>query len=145
MAQDPGAKTSSGKKVSLRKDLANFTGMLHSGLGAHFRAGGSRYSNTTYNPLKAFLPTHLVAWIPHVMRYWFHKKYAFRDYSTPGVGNGIYSIADRSTLSVAGDWGTGTDEAEKVAQCMARFDPDFTIHLGDVYYVGGETEIKENF
>ena len=127
------------------KDLSNFQGMWHSGLGAHLRAGGSRYSRTSYGPLKALLPGHLAAWVPHVIRYWFHKKYAFRDYTTQGKGNGICRMADRATLSLAGDWGTGTDEAEKVARCIHRFDPDYTIHLGDVYYVGDETEIRENF
>jgi len=28
---------------------------------------------------------------------------------------------------------------------MQRFNPDFTIHLGDVYFVGDENEIRENF
>ncbi|MGB7434843.1 MAG: hypothetical protein WBQ61_25675 [Candidatus Acidiferrum sp.] len=72
-----------------RKDLGNFDGMLHTGLGAHFRAGGSGYSKKTYNSLNAFLPQHLAAWIPHVMRYWFRKKHPLRDYSTAEKGNGI--------------------------------------------------------
>jgi hypothetical protein len=107
-----------GKKKSFRKDLGNFAGMLHTGLGSHFRAGASCYSKTTFNPLNAFLPGHLAAWIPHVIRYWFHKKYAFRDYAGPGKGTGIYRIGDAATISLAGDWGTGTDEAQKVGECI---------------------------
>jgi hypothetical protein len=128
-----------------RKDLGNFDGPIHSGLAAHFGAGGSRYSKTEYDPLNAFLPSHLAAWIPHVMRYWFLKKLPFRDYTTPGKGSGIYSMEDRATLSLLGDWGTGTDEAQEVANGVQKFAPDFTIHLGDVYFVGGETEVKENY
>ena len=79
------------------------------------------------------------------MRYWFHKKCPFRDYNAPAVGNGIYSMEDRATVSLVGDWGTGTDEAEEVANCVREFAPDFSIHLGDVYFVGGQTEIKENY
>ncbi len=127
------------------KDLGNFEGMLHTGLASHFRAGGSGYSKDEYDPLNAFLPSHLAAWIPHVVRYWFHKKHPFRDYTTPGKGTGIYPIADRTTLSLIGDWGTGTDEAQKVANCVHQFKPDYTVHLGDVYFVGDESEIKENF
>lgn len=119
--------------------------MFHTGLGSHFRAGGSRYSKTTYDPLNAFRPGHLAAWIPHVMRYWFHKKHAFRDYTTTGKGNGIFRMADGATLSIAGDWGTGTDESQMVAECVERFGPDYTIHLGDVYFVGDQSEISENF
>lgn len=133
------------KKQPPGKDLGNFQGMLHTGFTSHFRAGGSRYSKTTYNPLNAFRPSHLAAWIPHVIRYWFHKKHAFHDYTAPGKGNGILTINDRVTVSLVGDWGTGTDEAEKVGACVQQFGPDYTIHLGDVYFVGDDSEIKENF
>ena len=133
------------QKSAGRKDLGNFAGPMHSGLASHFGAGGSRYSQTEYSPLKAFLPSHLAAWIPHVMRYWFHKKCPFLDYTAPGKGNGIFQMEERANLSLVGDWGTGTDEAQDVADCVQSFDPDFTIHLGDVYFVGGETEVRENF
>src|ERR1700677_4474576 len=86
-----------------RKDLGNFIGMFHTALGSHFRAGGSNYSETTYDPLNAFLPSHLAAWIPHVMRYWFHKKHPFRDYTTPGKGTGIFRMPDNTTLSLVAD------------------------------------------
>ena len=119
--------------------------MLHTGLGSHFRAGSTRYSKTTYSPLNAFLPGHLLAWVSHVIRYWFHEKHPFRDYTTPDHGTGIFTIGDRTTLSLAGDWATGTDESQMVADCVRQFGPDFTIHLGDVYYVGGQDEVKENF
>jgi len=130
---------------SSHKDLGNLTGAFHSGLASHFRAGGSNYSQTTYSPLKAFLPGHLFTWISHVAKFWFHNKHNFRDYTTHGKGNGIHEIADCVTMSLIGDWGTGTDEAQMVANRVAKFRPDFTIHLGDVYYVGDGTEVKENF
>jgi hypothetical protein len=138
-------KDSGKAKKSTRKDLGNFEGMWHSGFASHFRAGGSGYSKGLYNPLNALLPGHLVAWIPHVIRYWFRKPHNFRDYTRTGHGTGIYTLEEKVTLSVAGDWATGTDEAQKVADCIQRFEPDFTVHLGDVYFVGDETEVKENF
>lgn len=119
--------------------------MFHTGLASHFRAGAASYSRETYNPLYGLLPSRLVRWIPHVARYWFKRKYPFRDYTAPGNGSGVYSIDDRATLSLLGDWGTGTDEAQKVAESVRKFAPDFTIHLGDVYYVGDDNEIRENF
>jgi hypothetical protein len=140
-----GDSTGTDARRGIRKDLGNFAGMFHTGLGSHFRAGGSGYSKTTYDPLNAFRPGHLAAWIPHVMRYWFHKKHPFRDYSAAGNGNGILKIDDRATVSVIGDWGTGTDEAQDVAERVTQFGPDYTIHLGDVYFVGDQTEIRENF
>jgi hypothetical protein len=128
-----------------RKNLGNFEGMLNSGLGSHLRAGASGYSETTYDPLNVFLPGNTAQWISHVARFWFHKKFPFRDWTTPGKGTGVFSIADRATLSLVGDWGTGTDEAQKVAERVAGFAPDYAIHLGDVYFVGDEREIRENF
>jgi len=97
---DSDSNASRSTRGSTRKDLGNFDGMLHTGLASHFRAGGSRYSQTTYNPLNAFRPGHLAAWIPHVMRYWFHKKHSFLDYTTPGKGTGVHTIGDRATLSL---------------------------------------------
>ena len=127
------------------KDLGNFTGFGHSRITSHFRAARTGYSTATYDPLAAFLPNRLSVWIPAVAKYWFHKKHAFRDYTTHGKGNGIYPIDDRVKISLAGDWGTGTDEARIVAAAMEKSEPDFTIHLGDVYYVGDSNEVRENF
>ena len=119
--------------------------MFHSGLAAHFRAAASSYSTEEYDPLSALLPSRLSKWIPHVARFWFQKRHPFRDFSDPGHGNGIYPLGANASLSVLGDWGTGTDEAQLVAARVQEFHPDFTIHLGDVYYVGDATEIDEHF
>ncbi|HEX2712037.1 MAG TPA: metallophosphoesterase, partial [Candidatus Acidoferrales bacterium] len=42
------------------------------------------------------------------------------------------------------DWGTGTDEAQQVTTRMAEQNPNYTIHLGDVYYVGDDSELKQH-
>jgi len=47
-------------------------------------------------------------------------------------------------VSLAGDWGTGTAEAQAVAEHMKAFQPHFTIHLGDVYPVGDARSVNEN-
>jgi Calcineurin-like phosphoesterase len=127
------------------KDLGNFTGFAHSRASAHLQAAFGGYSSTTYDPLAAFLPGRLSKWIPQVAKYLFHKKHKFRDYTAGTKDTGIYSIADRVKISLAGDWGTGTDEARIVGAAMKSADPDFTVHLGDVYYVGDANEVRENF
>jgi Calcineurin-like phosphoesterase len=129
----------------VRKDLDNFSGAIHSGLASHIQAGASNYSTTTYDPLNAFGPGNLLAWASHVARFWFRRKFPYRDYTTSGHGTGIHRIESRAKLSLIGDWGTGTDEAQMVANQVAKAESDFTIHLGDVYYVGDETEVRENF
>jgi len=134
-----------GKKPPASKDLKNFAGQLHTALASHFRAAGSAYSEAVYDPFSAFLPGKLLKWIPHVAKYTFSKKHKFRDYTTPDKGTGIYPIDDRVKISLVGDWGTGTDEAKAVAAQVQKSGPDYTIHLGDVYYVGDGNEVRENF
>jgi hypothetical protein len=97
------------------KDLGNFKGLAFSRISAHFHAARAGYSTATYDPISAFLPNRLFEWIPKVAKYWFHKKHAFRDYTMHEKGTGIYPIDDRVKISIAGDWGTGTDEARIVA------------------------------
>src|SRR5262249_7900065 len=46
---------------------------------------------------------------------------------------------------LAGDWGTGTDDAARIGELIGAFKPHYSIHLGDVYYVGGPDEVDENF
>ena len=106
------------EKTGPGKDLGNFKGFTLSRISAHFHAAGTGYSTATYDPISAFLPSRLFEWIPQVAKYWFHKKHAFRDYTTHGKGTGIYLIDDRVKISIAGDWGTGTDEARIVAAAM---------------------------
>ena len=49
------------------------------------------------------------------------------------------------TLAVAADWATGTYEADTVGKLMAAENADWTIHLGDTYYVGDEDEANTNY
>jgi len=75
-------------------------------------------------------------WASHVMRYITSPKHAFLNY---GTESGVYAFDDKCKLAVAGDWGTGTDEAQHVMSAMkGKQNPDYTVHLGDVYYVGDQ-------
>jgi hypothetical protein len=139
------AKHAKPDKTGAGKDLGNYSGFAHSRISAHFQAARTEYSTSTYNPIGAFLPNRLFKWILQIAKYWFRKKHAFRDYRTHGKGTGILPIDDRVKISIAGDWGTGTDEAKIVADAIDKSDPDYTIHLGDVYYVGDGNEVRENF
>ncbi len=138
------AQTGGGPKVLTRKDLKNFESLSRQAFISHFRAAGVSAVTPTYNRLSAFLPKKLWAWISHVVQYWGNAKHAFKDYTQVAGDTGVYPMDDRAKVSLAGDWGTGTDEAEEVAVCIQKFGPDFTIHLGDVYYVGDDPEVKEN-
>jgi hypothetical protein len=98
--------------------------------------------------LKAFAPQNVLPWIGNYLKYALTPRYPFQSYAT-GPGNGVYRVAPRPgsdavRIAIAGDWGTGTSEAQAVASLMVSTEPDLTIHLGDVYYVGDDAEIAEN-
>lgn len=53
--------------------------------------------------------------------------------------------ADEVRIVLAADWGAGTLESVYVAKLMMEgFDPHYTIHAGDVYYLGTANEVKAN-
>jgi hypothetical protein len=57
------------------------------------------------------------------------------------------------SIAIAGDWGTGTTyrtdglpaPAAKVARQISDRTPEYTVHLGDVYYAGTTSEEQKNF
>jgi len=102
-----------------------------------------------YPPEWMFSPAAVWEWIRGYMAYVFHKKHYFPAASA-SPANAIYDLLDEGGLaakvkvSIAGDWGTGTEEALDIASQIREFQPHFTIHLGDVYYVGDPPSINEN-
>jgi hypothetical protein len=86
-------------------------------------------------------------WLFPYLRDFIHKNARYPAY--PGAKTGIFRVAvppkDRPVrIAVAADWGTGTLEAEIVAENMKSCSPHYTLHLGDVYYMGDSAEISEN-
>jgi Calcineurin-like phosphoesterase len=66
---------------------------------------------------------------------------------------GPIPMADKARILLVGDWGSGLDRAKDVAARMreslrdgaAEGRQQAVIHVGDVYYTGGENEYKERF
>lgn len=113
----------------------------------HFNQTRGRLAETSRFPsLSAFLPQNLWPWVSSYLKYIFTPRFPFPSYSGPKTG--VYRLqpgsGTRFTVAVAGDWGTGTQEAQTITDLMAAANPDLTIHLGDVYYVGDDKEIEEN-
>jgi hypothetical protein len=48
-------------------------------------------------------------------------------------------------LAVVADWATNTVESFQVADKIRNHRPDYTIHLGDTYFVGTPDEVNNNF
>ena len=86
-------------------------------------------------------------WLLPYLRDWVHEDAPYQTY--PDGTAGIFPIAappgsDPLKIAVAADWGTGTYEAETVAEHMKACLPHHTVHLGDVYYMGEDGEVGEN-
>jgi hypothetical protein len=96
-----------------------------------------------------FSPMALWGWVRNYLAYVFHKKHYFPPF-TASPTNAMYDLLDEHggasnvRVSMAGDWGTGTEESFQVANGIEQFQPHFTIHLGDVYYVGDPLSVNEN-
>jgi hypothetical protein len=106
--------------------------------------------------LSAFLRNQVFSWFFSYIKFRLGPRHRFQIYDGTG-DRGIYPLAGDSyfvgdspadediRISVAGDWATGTDESDRVAQRMLAFRPHYTVHLGDVYYVGDEDEADANY
>jgi len=57
----------------------------------------------------------------------------------------LTTIPDRTSIAMAGDWGTGNASSASIARAMSAMNADYTIHLGDVYYSGTESEETNKF
>jgi hypothetical protein len=115
---------------------------------SHLYRSAEAASPPNHPPLGMFSASALWEWARHYLAYVFHKKHPFPAY-TDSPQHAIYDLRDEKgaedvRIALAGDWGTGTEEAESVATRMLEFAPHFTIHIGDVYYVGDPPEVNEN-
>jgi hypothetical protein len=100
-----------------------------------------------YPILAAFSPAKLCRWIWAYLSHRIGRRHPFKTYPASDADQGVYKLDDDGEvrIALAGDWGTGTDEAACIAKLIDVFDPHYSIHLGDVYYVGDRDEVDENF
>lgn len=76
-----------------------------------------------------------VGWIKSFLNYLTAPRVTFPTHLTSPVETFSW-MPEQVTLTVAGDWGTGIEPALSIGKYMAARKPDYTIHLGDVYYSG---------
>lgn len=97
----------------------------------------------------ALLTSNILAWGLNYARYVLRPR--FRPFPTykapPEASPGIIKMKDGAvTVALAGDWGSGTYSAYRVADRITKeFTADYTIHLGDVYYSGTGSEFEDYF
>jgi hypothetical protein len=97
-----------------------------------------------------FLKVRVFDWVWHYLRSRLGARHDFLTYKSGTGDNGIYDIAaganadEAVRVAIVGDWASGTSDADQVARAMEQGNPHYTIHLGDIYFVGAKPEVLEN-
>ncbi len=106
-------------------------------------------SNVT-NVISEFFKTNLLGFAWHYLKSRFGPRHAYQAYPSNG-DSGIYqlqgSVTSREgvTIALLSDWASDTIESDTVGNLVAKHAPDYTIHMGDIYFVGAPKEIEANF
>jgi hypothetical protein len=147
----PEAQTQSG-----RKDMQDLRGLSRSTVLSYMqkqsqprapRRKAAHLAPASHPILAAFAPQRLGRWIWQYFSHRLGRRHPFQSYVASDSDQGVYNLEGDGQIrfALAGDWATGTDEAAAVAKLIAAFEPHYSIHLGDVYYVGDDAEVGENF
>ncbi|HEY4328064.1 MAG TPA: metallophosphoesterase [Mucilaginibacter sp.] len=100
------------------------------------------------NKIADFFTKRVWSWFYYYISSRFGKNYPYQTYTD--ADKGIYPLKpeagkDRVSIAITADWATDTNESFDVATKMISHEPDYTIHMGDTYYVGAPHEIELNF
>jgi hypothetical protein len=98
-----------------------------------------------------FLSSEIWSWFYHYIKSRFGKKAPYQSYTNGETG--IYKLAKSSdsandfiSIALASDWASDTQDSIDICENIkSRHDPDYTIHIGDIYFVGAPPEVKKNF
>ncbi|MHC4816478.1 MAG: metallophosphoesterase family protein [Planctomycetota bacterium] len=108
------------------------------------RLDGAAETKASLRSRLLLLTSNVLAWAWNYTRYVFRRRYRpFPTYESGG-SKGLIEM-EGSTIALAGDWGSGTYSAYQVADRIRALEPDYTIHLGDVYYSGTRKEFDQYF
>jgi hypothetical protein len=121
----------------LTSDASGILGSLSAGTVMHVASDGTLLGTGKYETFDPGWAEAFAVWLEHIPQ----KKGPF------SINAQVIGIPDKVTIALTGDWGTGDwrrvgnpAPATKVAKSIAALHPDFTIHLGDVYYSGTTDE-----
>lgn len=102
------------------------------------------------NAISSFFKTNLLGFAWHYLKSRFGPRHPYQAYPRNG-DIGVYTLQSSApsrseiNISILSDWASDTSESDSVAHLVAKHAPDYTIHLGDVYFVGTPKEIENNF
>jgi hypothetical protein len=102
---------------------------------------------TPHFNMHGYMPQNKLAWIWKNLCHLGNTRYPYQTYVNRKENNGVFTMPDVPELSVAllSDWASDTPESFNVASLCGSVERDFSVHMGDTYYVGNEKEIACNF
>ena len=131
------------------REINDYKNLTHFVAQNHARVESTKPKHKAGNLLEKFLSSQWVLWLFHYVKSRFGPRHKFQSYKTT-VDKGIYQLHSSHgssiiRLALLADWGTDTRESKQIGLAVAHHKPDYSIHLGDTYYVGAPFEIKNNF
>ena len=86
-------------------------------------------------------------WVLKNLSHLGNNHFKYQRYVKPELNNGIFRMVGEPnkeiTIALLSDWASDTFESHNIAQLAGE--NDYSIHLGDTYYVGNSKEIADNF
>lgn len=118
-------------------------------LSSHLKTELTKPPRQASNLLDSFLHSKWINWLKHYTKSRFGPRHKFVSYRS-GSENGVFSMDQLSkektvTIALLSDWGTDTVESMNIGKAVHTHAPDYSIHMGDTYYVGTHDELRQNF
>jgi hypothetical protein len=145
-------------KVVVKRDQEDYLDLTRSEAQNHYRTEETKAEATknvkkqvAVNKVSDFFESKFFSWFYHYIKSRFGPRHDFMTY-TSADDNGIYKLeephagnAQGVSIALVSDWATDTDESDRIGVLIENREPDYTIHLGDTYFVGMKEEMRDNF
>jgi len=147
------------KKEVVKRDKEDYIDLTRSEAQNHYRTEATKEEvvvipekeQTAVNKVSDFFESKFFSWFFHYFKSRFGPRHDFQNYKGTD-DNGVYKLESSSnsdgkeiSIGIAGDWATDTNESDRIGVLIEKKKPDYTIHLGDTYFVGMKEEMEVNF
>ena len=135
-----------------KRELNEYVDVGHSELENHLRTQNAQLQNVADDAdasrkLTDFLWLNIFGFAYHYLKSRFGPRHAYQYYPV-GEETGIFKMPlenETTQIALLSDWASDTPESDKIGAIAAAHKPDFSIHLGDIYFVGAPSEVHDNF
>lgn len=135
-----------------KRELKEYVDVGHSELENHLRTQNAQLQNVAEDAdasrkLTDFLWLNIFGFAYHYLKSRFGPRHAYQYYPS-GEETGIFKMPlqnETTQVALLSDWASDTPESDKIGAIVAAHKPDFSIHLGDIYFVGAPSEVHDNF